>query len=233
MEFPFESTCLWRLTLGPESAFHSRPGAVERLRISFLQFRERAAWLAAEISAVMPDFTVHDVSHLDVLWRRADLICGPDFDLNPSEAFVLGGAFLIHDLGMAPAAYPGAISEIQETRAWSDAVASILTTKLGQNPAPAEIAAAPAEVRWEATSRVLRSLHAERAESLVERAWPDRSGQGQQHLIEDADLRARLWDQQSAELPTAIGGRRRMSATDSTSRLARQPDCRTSGPWIC
>ncbi|MBA2593659.1 MAG: hypothetical protein M3495_02490 [Pseudomonadota bacterium] len=45
----------------------------------------------------MPGLTVHDITHLDALWRVADQIAGPDYPINPAEAFVLGGAFLLHD----------------------------------------------------------------------------------------------------------------------------------------
>jgi hypothetical protein len=62
--------------------------------------------LAAEIHRDLPEFTVHDITHLDALWEIADIVAGEQFSLTPPEAFVLGGAFLLHDLGMSLAAYP-------------------------------------------------------------------------------------------------------------------------------
>lgn len=118
MDRKFESSRIWCQTLAPTSPYSVQFGAeVERLRQALLNFRERASTLSDEIAAVLPDFTVHDVTHLDALWRLADLLCGPNYAFNPCEAFVLGGAFLLHDLGMALAAYPDGVEGLQKTEA--------------------------------------------------------------------------------------------------------------------
>ncbi len=101
-------TDIWRRTLAeqylaspqsdPHSAFRTR------LRQSFINFRERASVLANEIPRYLPQLTVHDITHIDALWQVADRIVGHDYPLTPTEAFILGGAFLLHDLGMALAA---------------------------------------------------------------------------------------------------------------------------------
>jgi hypothetical protein len=61
--------------------------------------------LAGEISQDLKHFTVHDITHIDALWQTADLIVGDDYPFTPTEAFVLGEAFLLHDLGLALASY--------------------------------------------------------------------------------------------------------------------------------
>jgi len=50
--------------------------------------------LAGDIHRDLPDLTVHDITHLDALWEMADLVAGPDYPLNPLEAFALGAVFL-------------------------------------------------------------------------------------------------------------------------------------------
>src|SRR5437868_7535522 len=94
---------LWKSTL---EAFNddSYGRERERLRISFTSFRERSAYLAAEIRRDVPDLTVHDVTHLDALWEIASLIVGDKYTLTPAEGYVLGGAILLHDLAMSVAA---------------------------------------------------------------------------------------------------------------------------------
>lgn len=42
-----------------------------------------------------------DGTHLDALWETVDLAAGDAFALNPLEAYVLGGAILLHDLGLS------------------------------------------------------------------------------------------------------------------------------------
>ena len=90
--FDFEHTRLWKTALArqPDPDVASR--ARDKLREAFLSFKERADVLATEIARDLPNFTVHDISHIDALWTVADLITGPDYPaLTPTEAFVLGG----------------------------------------------------------------------------------------------------------------------------------------------
>src|SRR5260370_37258442 len=105
----FETSRLWRLSLAPQAEPDKFAEVRESLRSAYMKFSERAALLAAEIACDLPDYTVHDVTHIDSLWHLADLIAGEDVSLTPTEAFVLGGAFLVHDLGNGLAAYPDGI----------------------------------------------------------------------------------------------------------------------------
>jgi hypothetical protein len=163
--------------------------AQTRLRETLFRFRERAATLAGEIHRDLPDFTVHDITHLDALWEMADLIAGLSYPLNPLEAFALGGVFLLHDVGLGLAAYPGGRREIQQGLGWQDALSAHLRKHLGRAPTPEEFASPPPEVERAAVLERLRVLHAERAEKLALASWKNGTIY---HLIEDPDLRLAL-----------------------------------------
>lgn len=188
----FKNTDLWLTTLSEESEQRNpSSGARERLQNVFLTFRERARTLAAEINRDLPDFTVHDISHSDALWEMASLMAGSKFSLTPTEAFVLGGAFLIHDLGMGLAAYPGGIQTVKKDRGWNDSLTSAYKSVEGRYPTSEELANPPVEVEKMAVGDLLRNLHARRAEHLALASW-NGSGEQDYHLIEDPELRRDL-----------------------------------------
>lgn len=162
---------------------------VERLRAAYIRFRERAAGLARQIEQDLPDFTVHDVTHLDALWSLADLIAGPEVSLNPAEGFVLGGAILLHDLGMSVAAYPHGIDNLQNHAMWADTVAAVLRENLGRTPKQKEIASPGKEATRIATQKLLRELHAQRANQLASMSWRDFATGETYHLLEEQDIR--------------------------------------------
>jgi hypothetical protein len=110
----YQLTGIWKNTLGRQCVENQL--AINRLKESFLSFRSNVIILANEISRSLPDYTVHDITHIDALWEMADCICGVDYDLNPVEGFILGGAFLLHDLAMSLAAYPQGIIELGKVR---------------------------------------------------------------------------------------------------------------------
>ena len=110
---PYERSTLWR------SAFAERrndpdEGDRQALADAYRQLRSRAGDLIGEIHAVLPQLTVHDLTHADTLWDVASEICGQKYQLNALEGFVLGATFLLHDAGMALAAYPRGIEELTE-----------------------------------------------------------------------------------------------------------------------
>jgi hypothetical protein len=185
----FESASLWRKTLGTQGETDKSADVREGLRSAYLKFRERAALLAAEISRDLPDYTVHDVTHLDSLWHLADLIVGPNVTLTPLEAFVLGGAFLVHDLGNGLAAYPDGITSLKSSPIWDDTIALALRAKFGRAPTASELRSPDASVEKAALEAVLRRLHAEYAERLALVSWSDSDSREQYHLIEDPFLR--------------------------------------------
>ncbi len=164
--------------------------ARELLRATLGRFREKAKLLAGEIARDLPEFTIHDITHLDALWETADLVCGDDYKITPAEAFVLGGAFLVHDLGLGLAAFPGGISALRKENIWLDTVTSRLREKLHRNPTADEQANPGEEVEKFATAESLRFLHASRAEQLALASWADLESKETYHLIDDPDIRA-------------------------------------------
>jgi hypothetical protein len=187
----FRNTRLWQSSLG------SRGGdphdlARARLRAALDGFRERAGLLAGEISADLPGLTAHDISHLDGLWTIADLIAGPSFSLTPTEAFVLGGAFLLHDLGLALVAYPGGLRALQERPEWRDVLIATLRRVLGREPLTGDIASPPPQAVEVVMFWMLRERHAAQAEALASTVWVDHSTGEAYHLLEDTDLRRSL-----------------------------------------
>ncbi|WFO17112.1 hypothetical protein M601_005085 [Cellulophaga baltica 4] len=110
----YEQTTIWQKSLGKQLEPDSNQKDRELLRVEFENFRDKAKILAAEIAKDLPEFTVHDITHLDALWETAELVAKNDFELNPAEAYVLGGTFLIHDLGMGLASFPNGINELKK-----------------------------------------------------------------------------------------------------------------------
>lgn len=173
----FENTPLWQRTLAKQLSNDCLDKDREFFRVNYESFRANAGLLAAEISRDLPDYTVHDLTHLDALWEMASIICGGDYDLNPAEAFVLGGAFLIHDLGMGLAAYPEGINELKKSVIWGDTICFLKKQKPNESE---EL------IEREATGIVLRSLHAKHAERLAIISW---GAQKNLYLINDPELR--------------------------------------------
>lgn len=186
----FEKTPLWQKTLAIQLDPDTEGSHRARLRAAYECFRERAGILAAEIAIDFPEFTVHDITHLDALWEMAQLITGDGFPLTPAEAFVLGGAFLIHDLGMALAAYPEGVHALRKAELWNDTVTALLKKKHGRQPTFEEIQDPPKVVRDLAVRQVLRELHAKHAERLALISWKDRHKSSSEYfLIDDPALR--------------------------------------------
>jgi hypothetical protein len=117
-------TYLWAISLGSKDADQEIERKKELLRSVLLRFREHASVVTSRISATFPELTVHDVTHLDALWEIADVIAGENYPLNPLEAFVFGGAILLHDAAHCFEAYEGGQLAVRSTLAWRDAFAS-------------------------------------------------------------------------------------------------------------
>jgi hypothetical protein len=186
----FENTSLWQKTLATQLDPDIEAQNRARLRAAYEGFRDRAEMLAGEIAIDLPEFTVHDITHLDALWEMAHLIAGQDFPLTPAEAFVLGGAFLIHDLGMGLAAYPEGIDTLRKAELWDDTVAALLKKEHGRQPTLDEIRNPPKNIQNQAMRQVLRELHAKHAERLALISWTDRHKSADKYfLIDDPTLR--------------------------------------------
>lgn len=161
----------------------------ERLRVAFEAVRSRAIPLGEAIAKDLPDYTIHDVTHSDALWEYADLITGLNYELTPCEAFVLGCAFLVHDLGMGLASYPDGHTGIKDLPQWRDTVAGLLRKAGMDEVADTDIDTIDSTVEALAIGDMLRRLHAERAETLAMVSWKGTEPNQFFHLIEDADLR--------------------------------------------
>src|SRR5690348_5233264 len=108
---------LWKATLAEQEGdlfSESR----KQLRDCYRDLREKVELLVENVSADLRQYTVHDITHLDALWGIGSEIAGPEYLLTPTEAFVLGSAFLLHDAGMWLAAYPKGIVELEKSRQW-------------------------------------------------------------------------------------------------------------------
>lgn len=184
----FEQTSIWQKTLGKQLEPDTHEKEREFLRVEFENFRERAKLLAAEIALVLPEFTVHDITHIDALWETAELVAQSDFELTPAEAFVLGGTFLIHDLGMGLASFPNGIEELKKEAIWKDTVASLLKEKLNRPIKDEDYLKLDKETEKIATENVLRLLHAKHAEKLALISWKNKDGKDI-YLIENTELR--------------------------------------------
>ena len=182
----FKESRLWKESLGCNSQDETSSFR-EGLRKEYDDFRNRAKYLAGEIAKSLPDFTIHDISHSDSLWHLASIVSGSNFKINPMEAFVLGGSFLIHDLGMGLAAYPEGIDQLKKEPIWNDNIACLLKEKLDITPTKEEIDNPDNEIVRQATEEILRGLHAKRAEQLCDIFW--REGNKEYYLIENLELR--------------------------------------------
>ncbi len=174
----FTSVPLWKRTLANQS--DDLDAQREVLRQAFLDSRDRVAKLVSAISEQVKGLTVHDISHLDALWRVADQIAGQDYPLNPAEAYVLGEAFLFHDAAHVVAAYPNGIKGIKETTVWRDIVGQLFS---GVEPASGS------ETERLALFHALRQLHAAQAAQLPSMSWCVPSSSEPLFLIPHAGLR--------------------------------------------
>lgn len=187
----FEETSLWARTLAKGHESEHTEAARKRLRNAFLGFRERAAVLAAEIPQNLRTLTVHDVTHLDALWEVADTIVGDDYGINPAEAFVLGGAMLLHDLGMSLSSYNSGIDDLKNHPSWVDVAYNLLSKHLGRPPTEEELSKPEPFIEEQATNQLLRDLHAKHASDLAKIGFT-RSGSDSYYLLEDVDLRTQI-----------------------------------------
>jgi hypothetical protein len=183
-----ETSRLWNAAFKKRRESRLGSDAREKLKVSLLLFRDRAEQLVAQIPKNLRQLTVHDISHLDALWQYADAIVGSEFEINPVEGFVLGGAFLVHDAGMSLAAYPDGYNDLRKHPRWRDSLFVILQEKLGRTPTAEELDHPSVSAEQATLELLLRELHAEQAEKLTEIAWKGGNNQ-EYHLIEDPDLR--------------------------------------------
>ena len=115
----YKETYLWKMAFKATRDDASQ-GEQDRLVSCYEKMRTCASALVAKISGDLPHMTVHDVTHLDALWDMASIAAHENYDVNPAEAFVFGGAILLHDSAMTLAAYPGGIEDLRKQTEWRD-----------------------------------------------------------------------------------------------------------------
>ena len=177
----YKLTSLWRSAfVEPRSDSN---GSEQRLLADcYDAMRERAAVLVSRIKADLPHMTIHDVTHLDALWEMASIASGEGCSLNPAEAFVFGGAILLHDAAMTLAAYPGGLSELKQQTEWQDLYARYsgsIATEDREGILKAE---------GRATEDAIRFLHAKQAENLPHISWLGSQAE-KMYLIENQQIR--------------------------------------------
>lgn len=176
----YENTSLWK------NAFENQKYGFEKscalLETAYLEFRNRVELLLQQIQRELPSLTLHDISHVDSLWRVASEIAGPEYDLNPAEAFVLGGAFLLHDAAHCRAAFPGGLNQLEKTTEWQDIIA--------QKGLTSEILIEGSELFQDVLFETLRALHPKQARKLPFARWSSGVDGASLYLLPNDELRA-------------------------------------------
>ena len=173
MEIDFRKTKLWKDTIGKHDPDNKE--CIEKLRNSFESVHEKIADSLGNVRKQFPDYTAHDVSHADALWKMSDVILDDsDLTLNPLEGYILGCSFLFHDLGMCSDVY--AAQSLEETDFWKDSY-SIFRKDLDEPAA-----------REKANEVAIRKFHPETASILPVKCF--KKDPEFFYFIEDQSLRS-------------------------------------------
>lgn len=175
----FKKSPLWKNAFKATTEY---PKQCQILESAFDSFRSRVSLLVAQIHKDMPSLTVHDITHLDALWWTASEITGDDYPLNPAEAFVLGGAILLHDSAHSIAAYPGGIEEITNLPEWKSISSRYQDgdSKLDHHSKEFQLA----------LFDTLRAMHPKQARKLPLIHWSPPGDSAPMYLIENDELRS-------------------------------------------
>ena len=165
----YRNTSLWKRTLGIDDP------AVKRLRKNFEQSRKNVTFLLDKIRGDFPFLTRHDITHVDSLWRVADTIIGKDYRINPLEGYILGIAFLIHDLALSYDTVGGK-GRLRKTNEWLDAYAG------GCPPGMTD-----EDFKKECDFTAIRLRHAKEAETILDTVFPTRDGR-ETHILGEDDF---------------------------------------------
>lgn len=180
----YQDSPLWK------QAFQSKSDGLDTkrqlLNTAFTEFHQRVSYLVNQIHKDMPSLTVHDITHLDALWWTASEIAGEGYPLNPAEAFVLGGAILLHDAAHCIAAYPGGIDEIRLLPEWT-----IFSAKHGLD---GQSLTSGTEEFQMVLFDVLRIMHPKQARRLAKVHWQAPGDATPLYLLENDNLRRSYGD---------------------------------------
>ena len=167
-----ETSTLWLRCFGEKVKNQS----VERLVVSLRDARQNIKLLTDRISPLLPGLTLHDITHMDAIWEVANVIAGEKFKLNPLEAYVFGGAVLLHDACLCFEAYEGGRAAVRQTVEWQDTRQWLVSSKK------------LSDVDREADFATLRVLHAKQAARLAKQVWKGEDG-SETYVIVDTELR--------------------------------------------
>jgi hypothetical protein len=185
----FKRSALWRSTLEKQLGSDDQEEAREQLRRAYLGSRKKAALIASATRDDLPHFTLHDISHSDSLWSVADLFIGQEVPINPAEAFVLGSAFLIHDLALSSLTYRRNIETLREDEKFQD-ILGFVYRRAGRVPRnKSSVESIPHELELQALQMFVREHHAERAETLATDSLAA-SDQSPSFIIDDEEIRS-------------------------------------------
>lgn len=171
----FKNLSIWKNAFGGKG----NDTAKRRLESTLDTVRKNAASLGEKISTDFPNLTIHDVTHMDALWKVADLLVGNPHKLNPLEVFIIGCTFYLHDAALCFDAYEGGQDAVRATNVWKDA-----NWRHKQNSHDEAVANGFADFD------AVRALHAQQAEKIAFQAWRDQVGGNSFFVIEDHELRA-------------------------------------------
>jgi hypothetical protein len=175
VENEYKNSSLWKSAFNKTHARSTMERKkIHRLLSSLDELDTFIADILLRISTDCKGLTLHDIEHCHQLWDVASVICGDKYPINPSEGFVLGSAFLIHDAGLTAAVYPGGVDALKQTSVYLDTVASLLKqvdpTRITTIPAPGDVSP---DIADRALFNTLRILHADRAEHLLDDEYID------------------------------------------------------------
>jgi hypothetical protein len=174
-----------------QSQLYSRIHEDQELFSALFSMRSIVLSLAETTGRTVPDFTDHTVRHMDALWFVAEQILTPaEIDnLTPAEAFLIGAAFYLHDIGMAYAATKEGIISIKGSPAYRAAMVQGRSAKIPMLEA-------------RALGIAIRAMHADAAKELATNEIPGSAGR---YLFEALSFRE-AWGQPAENWPQAIIG---------------------------
>lgn len=179
MVAPYQDSRLWKSAMADRGDGLDAQRGV--LREAYKKFHDNAVVFAAQVRADLPDLTDHGADHFNGLWHLASKIAGEGCELNPAEAFVFGGAILLHDAGNCLAAYHGGLVAIRKSDAWRDVVA--------QWGLKEDTLAKGSPDYQRVLLEVLRQLHPLQAKNLAKMSWIFPGTGSAKYLLEDEELR--------------------------------------------
>ena len=197
----YENTSLWLKTLGIQGDQN-----VDRLRTSYISFRQNMSGMLDEVRRDFTNLTDHSIEHVDNLWILASLITGENYPINPLEGFILGCAFLVHDSMLSYKAYGGKDS-LRNTIEWKDYYQDIVNTESDTEDEKQKI-----------DFKVIRQLHAKHCNDILSRQFEGVDGKTN-YLLSDNEMREHFgqligeiasshhWDAEKViSLPSQVNG---------------------------